>query len=325
MNHSKLYVPDPNVWIHFFKRTSEKNKINQKGGNSSIRSAGQSKEPLNVESVSPVEAADERTQSAIKRLRKETGSTRRSKGKSINVRTKSKLSREKKVVKSSRRETVTRKTKTRRRKSVTDIFSNKESISVLNGKSFHEGIPSQLELFDLRPTQTVVQDAYFADLCHRYRAMIQTLLNFGEGAETSQLTTMLFIKDSNETMADCNTDGSNDALVERKAYIALSQLLDLQGGLYHDFFQMKRYLLNQVDVKVKLYQTTQAFCLLSATSGVDFKIDITDVCLLAWKVRVNPAVIFAHSETLNTKNAFYPFVRTDCCQQSIPLGSSSFH
>ena len=63
---------------------------------------------------------------------------------------------------------------------------------------------------------------------------------------------------------------------------------------------MKRYMLNQVDVKVKLYRTTPVFCLMSATSGADFKIDITNY-LLPPKVRVNPAVIFSHSEMLNTK------------------------
>ena len=277
-------------------------------------------------------------------------------------------------------------------------------MSVLNGESFHEGIPTELTLFNLPPTQTAVQDAYFAEIrplsqisndvplefriaasntldyldlhgsqlyvklkvtkadsssldgsskvgpvnlflqslfstvevtlqnkvtltctCNPYRAILQTLLKFGEDAETSQLTSMMFIKDSNEAMDDCDTTGSNDGLVERTGYIALSKFVDLQGGLYHDFFQMKRYLLNQVDVKVKLYRTTPAFCLLSETVGADFKIDITDVCLLARKVRVNPAVIFAHSEMLKTKNALYPFIRTDCRQQSIPQGSSSFH
>lgn len=277
-------------------------------------------------------------------------------------------------------------------------------MSVLNNQSFHEGIPSELTLFDLPPTQTAVQDAYFAEIrplsqisndvplefriatsntldyldlrgsqlyvklkvtksdgsnldgsskvgpvnlflqsifstvevtlqnkvtltctSNPYRSMIQTLLNYGEDAENSQLTTQLFRKDTSVAIDDCDTAGSNDGLVERTAYIALSKFLDLQGGLYHDFFQMKRYLLNQVDVKVKLYRSTPAFCLLSATPEADFKIDITDVCLLARKVRVNPAVIFAHSEMLNTMNAKYPFTRTDCRQQSIPQGSSAFH
>ena len=155
--------------------------------------------------------------------------------------------------------------------------------------------------------------------------MIQTLLNYGSDAENSQLTTMLFIKDTSEAIDDCDIAGSNDGLVERTAYVSLSKFIDMQGGLYHDFFQMKRYLLNQVDVKVKLYRSTPAFCLLSAESGADFKIDISDTCLLARKIKVNPAVIFAHSEMLNTTNAKYPFTRTDCHMQSIPQGSSSFH
>lgn len=277
-------------------------------------------------------------------------------------------------------------------------------MSVLSRESFHEGIPSELTLFDLPPTLTAVQDAYFAEIrplsqisndvpiefriaasntldyldlygsqiyvklkitksdssnldgsskvgptnlflqslfsnvevtlqnkvtltCanNPYRAMIQTLLKYGSDAENSQLATQLFNKASNEAMDDCNTGGSNDGLVERTAYVALSKFLDMQGGLYHDFFQMKRYLLNQVDVKVKLYRSTPAFCLLSDMTGADFKIDIADVCLLARKIKVNPAVIFAHSEMLNTTNAKYPFTRTDCRMQSIPQGSSSFH
>ncbi|MEW8548440.1 MAG: hypothetical protein AB2693_33475 [Candidatus Thiodiazotropha sp.] len=274
----------------------------------------------------------------------------------------------------------------------------------MNRESFHEGIPSELALFDLPPTLTAVQDAYFAEIrplsqisndvpiefriaasntldyldlygsqiyvklkitksdgssldgsskvgpanlflqslfstvevtlqnkvtltCSNnpYRAMIQTLLNYGSDAETSQLTTMLFNKDSSEAIDDCDTTGSNDGLVERTSYVSLSKFLDMQGGLYHDFFQMKRYLLNQVDVKVKLYRSTPAFCLLSNTPSADFKIDISDVCLLARKIKVNPAVIVAHSEMLNTTNAKYPFTRTDCRMQSIPQGSSSFH
>ena len=215
-------------------------------------------------------------------------------------------------------------------------------MSILNSESFHEGLPSQLNLFDLPATMTSVQECYYDEIrplsqisndvpielriassnsldfldlyrsqlyvklkltksdnssldgsskvgptnlflqslfstvevtlqnkvtltctSNPYRAIIQTLLIYGSEAKNSQLTTQLFIKDSNEAMDDCDTAGSNDGLVERTVYIALSKFLDMQGGLYHDFFQMKRYLLNQVDVKVKLYRSTPAFCLLS--------------------------------------------------------------
>lgn len=135
MNHSKLYVPDPNLWINFFRKSSQKRVINQKGGNK-VLSAKQSNEPMNVELISPVEAADERTQSAIKRLRKKTTSGHLGRGTHIK-RAKSKSSRRRKIVKSKRRKAVKPKTnrkkpkkvkrKTRKKKKsvkfVRDIFS----------------------------------------------------------------------------------------------------------------------------------------------------------------------------------------------------------
>ena len=126
MNHSKLYVPDPNVWIHFFKSTSHKKNISQKGGNS-IHPAEQSIEPMNVELVSPVEAADERTQSTIKRLKKKTKPIRQSQRKPINRKTKLKPSIKRNVAQSTRQETVKRTAKSTKKKSerkpVPDIFS----------------------------------------------------------------------------------------------------------------------------------------------------------------------------------------------------------
>ena len=78
---------------------------------------------------------------------------------------------------------------------------------------------------------------------------------------------------------------------KRAVNISLSKLFDLQGGIIHDLFQIKRYLLNQVDVKVKLYRATPAFCLCSAEASADYKVDTVDVCLLARKIRVNSAVV----------------------------------
>ena len=87
---------------------------------------------------------------------------------------------------------------------------------------------------------------------------------------------------------------------------------------------MSRYLINQVDVKLKLYRTSPEFCLSSGDASPDYRIDIIDICLLARKIRVNPAAIYGHSEILKTSNAKYPFTKTECRLQSLPSGSSSF-
>lgn len=124
MNHSKLYVPDPNVWINFFKSKSRKKVINQKGG-SNVLSAKKS-EPMNVELVSPVEAADERTESTIKRLRRKSMRRGQRGKKRINTKKRTRSARRKKSLKTKANRSTKRKHKPKtKRKSgrATDIFS----------------------------------------------------------------------------------------------------------------------------------------------------------------------------------------------------------
>lgn len=101
-------------------------------------------------------------------------------------------------------------------------------------------------------------------------------------------------------------------------------MLDLQGPLFHDFFQLPRYMLNQVDVKLKLYRSSPAFCLLSGETDPGYKIEILDIYLLARKVKVAPSVIYGHNEMLNHNNALYFYPKTDTRIQTISTGSTVF-
>ena len=277
-------------------------------------------------------------------------------------------------------------------------------MSIVNKEEFAEGMPSELSLFDLPPTQTAVSEIYtqeirpisqlggdgpiefrisgqnsldYLDLANSqlyvklkvkkadgsnlgatekvgptnlflqalfsstevtlqnkaiitcnynpYRAMIETLLNFGGDAKKSQLLSQLFIKDDNDHPEDTDPGGANSGLYARSKYTADSRFLDLQGPIYHDLFSMQRYLINQVDVKLKLYRSSPAFCLSSGEAKPDYQIEIQDIYLLARKIRVNPSVIYGQSAMLKTTNAKYPFIRGECRVQSIPSGSTSFH
>ena len=119
--------------------------------------------------------------------------------------------------------------------------------------------------------------------------------------------------------------GTNAGLYERSKFIAHSNVLDLQGPLFHDLCTLSRYILNQVDVKIKLYRTAANFSLSSGEAHPNYTIEIVDIYLLVKKIRVNPAVIYGHSEILKSTNAKYPFMKTDCRIQSIAAGSTSFH
>lgn len=96
-----------------------------------------------------------------------------------------------------------------------------------------------------------------------YRAMFQTLLNYGQDAKSSQLTSQFFYKDDNDHPEDPSANGGNNGLFVRATFIAESTTLDLQGPIYHDLFSMSRYLLNQTNVKLKMYRSSPAFCLCS--------------------------------------------------------------
>lgn len=124
MNHSKLYIPDPTFWVNFFKNKSRKKIVNQTGGNNMISTKQTSDEhPMNVELVSPVEAAEQRTETAIKRLRKKSRPIQRRR-KRINRKKQKPSVRKRKNGGSKRRKVVKRKSKKRKSfRSKRDIFN----------------------------------------------------------------------------------------------------------------------------------------------------------------------------------------------------------
>ena len=119
--------------------------------------------------------------------------------------------------------------------------------------------------------------------------------------------------------------GSNNGLFERATWISTSKTMDLQRPIFHDLFDMDRYLLNQVDVNVKLYRNPPSFALLAADPATDFKIVFEDIYVIARKVRLNPAVSYGQAKMLEKKNAFYPYTKKEVRVQTIPTDSSSFH
>ena len=126
MNHSKLYVPDPTLWINFYKSKSRKTLINQKGGNNIMSAKRTAEKPMNVELISPVEAGDDRTESTIRRIRRKTRPMRRPRQKRIKSKRKSHISRKRKTNSGKRRKPVKLRLKKKKRQTKTkkDIFSS---------------------------------------------------------------------------------------------------------------------------------------------------------------------------------------------------------
>ncbi|KAK2146431.1 hypothetical protein NP493_3668g00015 [Ridgeia piscesae] len=144
---------------------------------------------------------------------------------------------------------------------------------------------------------------------YAYRAYIETLLSHG-AAKNSQLTSALWYKDTAGHMDA--TDNENEGLLKRKDYTTGSRIVDMMGRLHVDLFFQDRYLLNGVDVKIRLVQSKNAFALMAGGDNPDYKISIDEAVLFARKAKLNPAVQMGHVKALEKGTAKYPLRRVHC-------------
>jgi len=149
-----------------------------------------------------------------------------------------------------------------------------------------------------------------------YRAMLETLLSYGQDAKTSQLTSALYYKDTAGHMDSTTFDDNvNEGLAARRRLSARSAVMDMMGRLPADIFFQKRYMLNEVNVKMKLIRSKDAFCLMG---GANYKVKILHASLFVRKVKLMPSVFIAHAKALERGTAKYPIRRVVCKSFTIP-------
>ena len=83
-----------------------------------------------------------------------------------------------------------------------------------------------------------------------YRAYIETLLSYGSAAKESQLTGVVWYKDIPGHQD--KTTAANKEFTSRKALKAQSKSVQMIGKLHLDLCCQEKYLLNHVDLKIKL-------------------------------------------------------------------------
>ena len=152
-----------------------------------------------------------------------------------------------------------------------------------------------------------------------YRAYIETLLSFGPAAANSQLSACLWCKDTANRF-DRLDDRSNGYL-KRKGLIASSAEVDMLGKLHLDMCFQQRFLLNGVELKLRLIRSKDAFCLMG---DGDFKVLLKEVSLFCRKVRPSDAVRLAHIKALLLGMASYPLRRVEVKTFTVPQGNLSW-
>ena len=149
---------------------------------------------------------------------------------------------------------------------------------------------------------------------YAYRSMIETLLNYGEDSKNTHLTAALFYKDTAAQMDTVVLDPKlerNLGWVKRRAIMGKSKTIDMFGRLHADIFFQDRYLLNNVEMKIRLSRQKSSFCLMGDAGSANYKVLLKKAILYVRKVRINPEVMLAHASVLEKNTAKYPIRRVE--------------
>lgn len=172
---------------------------------------------------------------------------------------------------------------------------------------------------DVSLNDTVVSSS---ENTYAYRAYLETTLNYGKEAKESHLTAQLYHKDTPHHVDETQGD-HNLGLKERRAAASRSKQIEMMGRPHSDLFNQSRYLLNGVDLKLKLNPSKDSFNLIAHDPNSGFKTVITQASLFVRKVKLNPAIALAHEKALERGNAKYPMKRVTVKTFSIATGMLS--
>ncbi|XP_070170429.1 uncharacterized protein F54H12.2-like [Polyergus mexicanus] len=102
----------------------------------------------------------------------------------------------------------------------------------------------------------------------------------------------------------------NSALVRRARYIRGGRALDLVGHLHCDVFNQDKFLINGVEVRLRLVRSKDSFCLMDS-NGSSSKIHILDASLLVRRAKISAGLLLAHARILSKVTAKYPLTRVE--------------
>lgn len=189
-----------------------------------------------------------------------------------------------------------------------------------------------------------------------YRAIIETLTNYGTDACKSHLQSALFYKDTAGSMderdprkanlfelvqgfdlepsqyvKDEDNEGvvqhleqfGNNGLHRRWLITRRSQYFEMKGLIHGDIFQQERLLLNGVDLGIKLIRQKPQFYLMSQTTTPDYRLELEKASIFIRKVTVGDHVFLAQQQALLRSNAIYPLSYVALRSYSIPQGNEN--
>ena len=121
--------------------------------------------------------------------------------------------------------------------------------------------------------------------------------------------------------AHANEEERNFGLQKRASFTDEGATVDLIGRIHTDVFFQDLFMLNEVNVKIRLVRNKDSFCLMSGEANTSYKVKIISAVLLVRKVQLSPSVFLAHAKALESGFAKYHIIRVVCKTYTIPAGN----
>lgn len=142
---------------------------------------------------------------------------------------------------------------------------------------------------------------------YAYRAYLETLLNYGPAAKKSHLSTALWYADEAGKMEDLKQ--KTLGFEARRSFLQPNGMVDLIGHLHCDVFKQNKFLLNGVEMRLRLVRAKNSFVLMDPTNQCT--LHITEASLLIRRSKISPAILLAHAKALSQGTAKYPITRVE--------------
>ena len=166
---------------------------------------------------------------------------------------------------------------------------------------------------------------------YMYKALIENLLNYSHDSKKIQMSSIGFTGESgNFAQRHPTKTPVNYGLKERGEWFkrlstipgsANPTCVEFMGPLMADICNQDRYILNGVDIDIKLWPNRDEFRLITFPDNTEAKLVIEEIKLLVCKVKLSPVTLLSHASVLQENNALYPYQKTDIRTKHLAQGS----
>lgn len=159
-----------------------------------------------------------------------------------------------------------------------------------------------------------------------YKAYMERILTTNKSQHTSFLESEGFERDTPGQMeATDTTKDDNEGLLARGAMFTGGRVAVFEGPVMADICQQERFILNGVEIIIKLWPSKPTFNLMTGSAGKGYKLSIVEAYLSVCKVTPTPAITMGIESTLKEKPALYPYTRTEMRAFQLPKDQYTFH